>query len=461
MTPITEPSSLPRPIRRSRRSNVFPFLGILGACLIATTACGDEFSSCESRKVCAAGGAGGSGGSVTHDAGAGGVALGGRSNHAGGDSPGGDSSAGDSPGGDSAGGSFAGLGGSGGTAGTTGGASTGGEDQAGGVPPVGGAPAQGGTAAGGKSAQGGAATGGGGSSSGGSGGSGGGADVTPPSVVSITPSNLATGVTASQQIAITFSETMNTASVTQALSITNLPSNAFSTIWDVTGKVLTITPSAGLAYATGTTPAGTPALQYVVSITNAARDLAGNALPSFSSSFTTLRRITQSIASGTPVLYSDYGKKLGDAPFSCSTVAGVAYNYMGMFYVFVPFDTTVMGSESSIVAIENETFSANQVAPYDDFYSLHSVGLKRLKYQAIDTTVLSAPVLHEFGVFASSAQSPQAMSVFIYKNDIAAANRQHLYMLSPTGPQETEIANGTQANFTCTGFLLTVVFLTI
>lgn len=164
MTPITQPPSLPRPIRRSRRSNVFPFWAIFGACLIAATACGDEFSSCESRKVCAAGG---SGGSMTHDAGAGGVPLGGRSNDEGGDSPGGDSPGGDSPGGASAGGSFAGLGGSGGTAGTAGGAPTGGTEQAGGVPPVGGAPAEGGSAAGGKSAQGGATSGGGGNGGGG------------------------------------------------------------------------------------------------------------------------------------------------------------------------------------------------------------------------------------------------------------------------------------------------------
>jgi Bacterial Ig-like domain len=288
-------------------------------------------------------------------------------------------------------------------------------------------------------------------------------DTTAPTIVSISPANLATGVKLTAQIKITFSEVMNAVSASQALLVGGFAASNLNTSWDASGKVLTVTPKAGFAYATGSSAAGTPATKYTVSVGTGATDLAGNPLGSaFNSSFTTLRRITQSIASGVAATYSTYGNAVGGDPQSCpandpiwvETWTSIASG--GTYYVFAPFDTTVMGNASNIT-LESATFSATQVAPSGAFYSSHQVVLKRVKPQAIDNTVLSAAVIDSFGVFASSAVTQPTANVFSELSiDIAAGVRQELFRLEPTGTAD----GGTNANFTCSGFYLNVVFLT-
>src|SRR6478736_554733 len=407
----------------------------------------------------ATGGAGGvsgtaTGGAKTSTAGASSGHSGGRttdnggtgSEEAGQSNEGGDGGVTDSAGGPSTGGNGA-TGGSatGGTGGSNGGNTNGGTGTGGTGPGGTGGKASGGT---------------GGKASGGSGATG---DTTAPTIVSISPANLATGIKSNAQITITFSEVMNSSAATQALQVGGYTASDLNTSWDAAGKVLTITPKTAFAYATGSTPAGTPATKYTVTVGTGATDLAGNALASnFSSSFTTLRRITQSIASGTSACYSDYGHAVGDGPQSClgtdpvwvETWSGQASG--GIYYVFVPFDTSVMGSTSSIT-LESATFSATQVAATGAFYTSHQVVLRRVTYQAIDKTVLSAAKINNFGVFASLATTQPTMNIFAdLSAAFSASNRQVLYRLEPTGTADS----GTKANFTCNGFYLNVVYTT-
>jgi len=361
-------------------------------------------------------------------------------------------------GGSSTGGAAAGRGGSA-NGGTSGGGTSGGGS---GGKAAGGA---GGSTSGGSGGKGGGGTGGstGGSTSGGTGATGGTGDTTAPTIVSISPTNSATGVKSNAQIKITFSEVMNSSATTQALSVGGFAASELNTSWDTSGKVLTVTPKTAFAYATGSTPAGTPATKYTVTVGTAATDLAGNPLSStFSSSFTTLRRITQSIASGTAATYSDYGHAVGDGPQSCpgndplwvEIWTGPASG--GTYYVFVPFDTSVMGAANAIT-LESATFSATQSAATGAFYSAHQVVLKRVVYQAIDKTVLSAAVIDSFGAFTSSAVAQPTMNVFAdLSADITAGTRQELFRLEPTGTAD----GGTKANFTCSGFYLNVVYTT-
>jgi hypothetical protein len=311
---------------------------------------------------------------------------------------------------------------------------------------------------------GGGGTSGGGTGSGGKGGSGGTAgagDTTAPTIVSISPTNNTTGVRSDAQIKITFSEVMSSSTVTQALQVGGFTANDLNTSWDAAGKVLTVTPKTAFAYATGSTPAGTSATRYTVTLGTGAKDLAGNALAgAFNSSFTTLRRITQSIASGVAAAYSTYGHAVGDGPQTCPANDPVWVEVWssvasgGTYYVFIPFDTTVMGTASTIT-LESATFSATQVAPTPGFYLAHEVRLKRLKYQAIDKTVLDAAVLNDFGVFSSvNVPQPTANVFASLSADLTANVRQELFRLEPTG-----IADSLQANFTCSGFFLNVVYL--
>jgi hypothetical protein len=97
------------------------------------------------------------------------------------------------------------------------------------------------------------------------GGGGGGTDTTAPTVVSTTPANGTTGVPRTAAITVTFSENVDSASVTNsALSFDN---GVTGTIV-VSGAVATLTPSPTLP--ASTTVTGT--------ISTAVKDRAGNAL---------------------------------------------------------------------------------------------------------------------------------------------------------------------------------------
>jgi hypothetical protein len=401
----------------------------------------------------------GSGGSTAPDAGnggepAGGAGTGGTSGGAIGEggSSGADTSLGGAPtngGGPAAGGVL----GSGGLIGVGGKAS-------GGTTGNGGTTGSGGALGAGGSAKGGAANGGT-LGSGGLTGSGGAGDVTPPTIVSITPSNLASGVPSNSTIKITFSETMNTASVTSALKVSSFSAANLTLSWDGTGRTLTVTPSGGFVYATGTSPSTTTATKYTVTISNAAKDVAGNSLAAFSSSFSTLRRISQTLTAESAGSYSDYGHAVGDGPIMCPTYDPTRVNKWssiasaGTYYTFAAFDTTPMGSPADIVTIESATLGAVQSAPDGDFYTAHVVLAKKVQYQAIDKNVLSAAVTDNLGTFSSSAATNPSINVLsAFKPDIASGNQHQLYRLEPSGN-----ADSSHAYFTCAGFTLKVTFL--
>ncbi|HEY4158293.1 MAG TPA: Ig-like domain-containing protein [Polyangiaceae bacterium] len=401
--------------------------------VFGSQSCGSsEFTSCADTYTCAVGGQAGSAGTVgsAGDAGAA-ESAGGNGNAGGAGHAGASSNAG------SSGNSTAGASGNSG-------ASSGGEAGA-------------------------SATGGGGAI----GGGGAGGDSTPPTVLSVSPADHATGIPSNATIQITFSETMNTASVSQFVSVSGFTSTMLGLSWDGTGTVLTVTATGGFPYATGTTLASTTANDYALSIGTGATDLAGNALAAFNSSFTTLRKISQVIPSGTADYYSTYDNGLGYGPSPCPevdslyvkiwSVAGVS---SGTAYNFMPFDTSALGDPTKITSIQSATLVATQNAPTGSFYSLHTVVLDKLQYQAIDNTVLSAPVTDNIGTFASSAVANPSLSVLTaLKSDLASGITQSLYRLGPTGPVDMSVNPQygpdmtTIANFTCNGFSLNVVFL--
>ena len=104
------------------------------------------------------------------------------------------------------------------------------------------------------------------------------ADVTPPTLVSITPASSATGVSTSQVIGITFSEAMAASTINTTTFTVKQGTTSVAGTVSYSGTTATFTPSAALS-------AGTV---YKASISTGATDLAGNALAAVSSwSFTT------------------------------------------------------------------------------------------------------------------------------------------------------------------------------
>ena len=107
-------------------------------------------------------------------------------------------------------------------------------------------------------------------------------DTTAPTVSSISPTDGQTGVSISENISVTFSEAMNTASVTTNTSDTScsgsfqLSSDTFSTCVQMSSspsssnsdKTFTVDPSSNLSYATS----------YKIRVTTGVKDIAGNVL---------------------------------------------------------------------------------------------------------------------------------------------------------------------------------------
>ena len=105
------------------------------------------------------------------------------------------------------------------------------------------------------------------------------ADTTPPTVSTVSPANLATGVALNSPVSVTFSEPMTNSTLTTAsFMLARTGGAAVSGTVTVAGSVATFTPSADLA----------PNTPYTATVTTAAKDAAGNAMTAnFTSSFTT------------------------------------------------------------------------------------------------------------------------------------------------------------------------------
>lgn len=119
-------------------------------------------------------------------------------------------------------------------------------------------------------------------------------DNVPPTVVSVFPADGSTGVRGDVELLIEFSEPMDQGAAEDAYASASAglgPSDVgFS--WNDAGTILSVTPAAPLAYAQGTDPATTAALEYVFAFGAGATDLAGNALTTVDFGFATLRHIT-------------------------------------------------------------------------------------------------------------------------------------------------------------------------
>ena len=95
-------------------------------------------------------------------------------------------------------------------------------------------------------------------------------DTTAPTVSSTNPANAATGVALNQQVAATFSEAMDSLTITTATFTLLQGSTPVSGAVAYAGVTATFTPASSLAAST----------EYTATITTGAKDLAGNALAS-------------------------------------------------------------------------------------------------------------------------------------------------------------------------------------
>lgn len=123
----------------------------------------------------------------------------------------------------------------------------------------------------------------------------GGDDSESPSVESMMPSDGATGVRSDTTVLLSFSEPMDTASVEAALGTEMLGEVTMS--WNGEETELTVEPDNGIPYASGTSPLSVEALDFTITLSEDATDVAGNALDAaWTATFSSARRLTVALS---------------------------------------------------------------------------------------------------------------------------------------------------------------------
>jgi len=152
---------------------------------------------------------------------------------------------------------------------------------------------------------------------------------------------------------ITFSAPMDRVATQAAFQSADLPPCSTVLTWDAAGTVLTVTPNAPLAYATGPDPATVMAKRYDILVTTAAVDVNGVHLAAtFQSSFRTRRQIQQRIDTIVGDLTGSVFDGVGD---SASLGLGDTFQN-GTFKGLITFDITALPSGVQLEAATLKLF---------------------------------------------------------------------------------------------------------
>jgi hypothetical protein len=218
-----------------------------------------------------------------------------------------------------------------------------------------------------------------------------------PLVVQISPTDGQTGVRADARLVITFSEPMNASATEAAFSSTDLPAHSYS--WDATGQVLTVTPTGGLAYATGT-DLSVSARSYSFVIGTGAADRAGNKLAQpFLAQFSTFRRLDFSAAAsaGLSGSLSDNGDvAIGDG-FVYTNCLGTTYDSEAR--AFLTFDIAPL--PPGISEFESATLTLNAFAlDSGQMFPTAPVAVSQVHFATLDFDTYMAAAAGELGTLS-------------------------------------------------------------
>lgn len=208
-------------------------------------------------------------------------------------------------------------------------------------------------------------------------------DTTPPTVLSVTPSVDATGVSDAATILISFSEPMNRVATQNAFQSSTLTGLSFAWPDDQTMEV---TPS-NLTYAQG--GHDVVANEYSYTITTLAADLAGNQLEDNGSwSFSTLRSVTGEIDGSE----SAVAQATGTACFALPTLRVGRPPGGGACRIFMTFDLSPIPTAASISSAGLTCSYLSEVGP-----DLTSASLDRITYDVNNASLAwSNPALESY-----------------------------------------------------------------
>jgi hypothetical protein len=206
------------------------------------------------------------------------------------------------------------------------------------------------------------------------------------------------GVLSDAVVTLTFSEAMDTRSVEQAYSSYDLPASAVSFRWSDGDTVLHITPNEPLTRATGASAATTFATLYAFELGSSALDQDGSPLPAFSSGFSVVREITQTLD---PILdrgltgnyREDDSYGTGECEEQDTAVCvGDSSSGNSAYRGFLSFDLSAIPSAAlDATAASLSLLITSEVG--GPFTTLGSLGVERVSFDSIGLTVFSASPL--------------------------------------------------------------------
>lgn len=215
------------------------------------------------------------------------------------------------------------------------------------------------------------------------------ADTTPPAIASTTPTANETGVGATTKIVVTFTESMDPATVEAAYSSADLPASQASFAWNEANTVLTINADAGLDYAEGigTDPSAVPAKTYTISIGTGATDYAGNALEApLALTFATKRRMVAAFGLDAALTRVSLGGSL----LGPSNDMWIGDNAVDNTYrSYVTFDLSTLPSDA---VVESAQYAARQLAPEGAPYNLGAVMAQHLSFPTLNNLGSVQPI---------------------------------------------------------------------
>jgi hypothetical protein len=258
---------------------------------------------------------------------------------------------------------------------------------------------------------------------------GAGADTTPPTVISVDPPDGATGVVFTSNIVVTFSEKMDQVATQNAYQSDTLPADKVTFNWNAEGTVLTIDPKGDLLYERGADVNTLQARTYGFTLAATAKDSAGNALGSVSSSFSTLRRVQPKIFANdglTGIAYSNNIfdgtnslPRVGDSLFGADNASIVARSYFS-------FDLSAIPSSVKDVDLEFAEINIYKLSVSGNPYAFGNINLDHVSFGPNTNNsagnVFNTPSLRNLGLFDDPTKAVNSY----HASDVISAVRDDL-----------------------------------
>lgn len=228
-------------------------------------------------------------------------------------------------------------------------------------------------------------------------------DTTAPTVVSMSPSDGATGVAAGAVLKIVFSEPMDQASVENALSSSPLDPGDAMLSWNAAGDTLSITPNQPLlrGEGVGADPGSVMPIAYELKVGTGATDVAGNHLAAEAAvAFTTEKKMSLTIP---PVdaMTRTMNNSGGIAAEASNLILGDGAAADFYTRTLLTFDLAPL--PGSLIAIESASLGARQLAPVGTPYTdLGALTVDHLLFTTIDAAAFDAAALASMGSLSTN-----------------------------------------------------------